>query len=171
MSFPDIKAFIMDVDGVLTDGRIGYGCGSDNEIKFFDVKDGLRIKLLKDVGIVVAVLSGRQSLANRRRMQELGIEIFMESCKDKCQGMRELCDKLGIEPEQCLYIGDDLIDVAPIRMAGIGVAVADAADEAKAEADWIMTHDGGRGAVGEAVEKLLKSMQLWEKAIVKFTRN
>ncbi|MBQ7651143.1 MAG: hypothetical protein IJS15_09300, partial [Victivallales bacterium] len=81
-----IKLFIMDVDGVLTDGRIGYGCGSDEEIKFFDVKDGLGITLLHRCGIATAVLSGRQSLANLRRLRELKVTHVIEGCKDKANG-------------------------------------------------------------------------------------
>lgn len=160
----DIKVFIMDVDGVLTDGRIGYGCGSNDEIKFFDVKDGLGITLLHRCGIATAVISGRQSLANKRRLSELKVTHVIEGCKDKATGIMELCEKLGVNPNDCLYIGDDLIDVPAMRLVGISVAVGDAAPEAKANATWIMEHNGGRGAVREAAERLLKTMGLWEQA-------
>ena len=159
-----IKLFIMDVDGVLTDGRIGYGCGSDEEIKFFDVKDGLGITLLHRCGIATAVLSGRQSLANLRRLRELKVTHVIEGCKDKANGIRDLCANLGVSPEECLYMGDDLIDLPAMRLAGISVAVGDAVPEAKANATWVMEHNGGRGAVREAAERLLKKQGLWEKA-------
>ena len=155
----------MDVDGVLTDGRIGYGCGSDDEIKFFDVKDGLGITLLHKCGIATAVISGRQSLANMRRLKELKITHVIEGCKDKSAGIRELCEKMGVTPEECLYVGDDLIDIPAMRIAGISVAVGDAAPEAKANATWILEHNGGRGAVREASEKLLRHLGLWETAL------
>lgn len=164
MTESTIKVFIMDVDGVLTDGRIGYGCGSDDEIKFFDVKDGLGLQFLHRVGIMTAVLSGRKSLANRRRLEELHVTHIIEGCKDKATGIRELCENLGVSTKECLYIGDDLIDLPAMRLAGISVAVGDAVQETKANANWIMEHNGGRGAVREAVEKLLKLQGLWEKA-------
>ena len=164
MELPQIKVFIMDVDGVLTDGGIGYGCGSDDEIKFFNVKDGLGITLLHRCGIVTAVLSGRKSLANMRRLTELKVTHVIEGCKDKSSGMMERCDKLGVSPKECLYIGDDLIDIPAMRLAGISVAVGDAVPEAKANATWVMKHKGGRGAVREAAERLLKNQGLWEKA-------
>ena len=154
----------MDVDGVLTDGGIGYGCGSDDEIKFFNVKDGLGITLLHRCGIATAVLSGRKSLANMRRLTELKVTHVIEGCKDKAAGIMELCGKLGVSPKECLYIGDDLIDLPAMRLAGISVAVGDAVPEAKANATWVMKHKGGRGAVREAAEKLLKTQGLWEKA-------
>ncbi len=154
----------MDVDGVLTDGGIGYGCGSDDEIKFFNVKDGLGITLLHRCGIATAVLSGRKSLANMRRLTELKVTHVIEGCKDKASGIMELCGKLGVSPKECLYIGDDLIDLPAMRLAGISVAVGDAVPEAKANATWVMKHKGGRGAVREAAEKLLKTQGLWEKA-------
>jgi 3-deoxy-D-manno-octulosonate 8-phosphate phosphatase (KDO 8-P phosphatase) len=164
MELPRIKVFIMDVDGVLTDGRIGYGCGSDDEIKFFNVKDGLGITLLHRCGIVTAVISGRRSLANIRRLTELKVTHVIESCKDKSTGIRELCAKLGVTPNECLYIGDDLIDLPAMRLAGISVAVGDAVPEVKANATWVMKHKGGRGAVREAAERLLKTQGLWDKA-------
>ena len=161
----NIKLFIMDVDGVLTDGRIGYGCGSDDEVKFFDVKDGLGITLLHRCGIATAVLSGRKSLANMRRLNELKVTHVIEGCKDKASGIMELCKRLGITPMECLYIGDDLIDLPAMRLAGISVAVGDAVPEAKANATWVMEHNGGRGAVREAAERLLKHLGLWEMAL------
>lgn len=161
----NIKLFIMDVDGVLTDGRIGYGCGSDDEVKFFDVKDGLGITLLHRCGIATAVLSGRKSLANMRRLNELKVTHVIEGCKDKASGIMELCKRLGITPIECLYIGDDLIDLPAMRLAGISVAVGDAVPEAKANATWVMEHNGGRGAVREAAERLLKHLGLWEMAL------
>ncbi len=161
---PAIKVFIMDVDGVLTDGRIGYGCGSNDEIKFFNVKDGLGLTLLHKAGIVTAVISGRRSLANMTRLTELKVTHVIEGCKNKSEGILELCVKLGVTPAECLYIGDDLIDLPAMRLAGISVAVGDAVPEAKANATWIMKHNGGCGAVREAAEKLLKELGLWEKA-------
>ena len=160
-----IKAVVMDVDGVLTDGGIGYGCGSDDEIKFFHVRDGLGIKLLNRNGIATAILSGRASKANRRRAEELGIPIIIESCHNKREGLLQICSQLGITPEECMYIGDDLIDLAPLHLAGIGVAVGDAVEEAKLCADWIMEHNGGKGAIREAATRLLTEKGLWDDII------
>ena len=166
-----IKAVVMDVDGVLTDGGIGYGCGSEDEIKFFNVRDGLGIKLLMRNGITTAILSGRASKANRRRAQELGIQLVIEECHDKCQGLLQICSTLGISPEECMYIGDDLIDLAPLKLAGIGVAVGDAVDEAKLCADWITKCHGGKGAVREAATRLLREKGVWNNIVNSYLKD
>lgn len=165
-----IKAVVLDVDGVLTDGRIGYGTGSDEEIKFFDVKDGASVAMLHRAGFKAAILSGRTSRANKRRAAELNFDCILEGKSDKSAGLLELCGMLGITPSECLYIGDDMIDIHPMLMAGIAAAVADASPETAAVADWRLTRPGGRGAVREAVERLLKERGLWQKATEKYYR-
>ena len=155
-----IRAVALDIDGVLTDGRIGYAGGTD-EIKFFDVKDGLGIKLLQAAEIRVGVLSGRTSQANRTRIAELGLDVAIEGSRDKASGLRELARRLGVGTEQILFVGDDLVDLPAFRLAGVAVAVADATDEAREAADFVTARPGGRGAVRETAEWLLREQGKW----------
>jgi len=158
----DIRAVVLDVDGVLTDGRIGYGCGSDDEIKFFHVRDGLGIALLRQVGIKVGIITGRCSKANRRRAEELKLDFVVEGQLRKSDALQALCAQLGLQPVHCLYVGDDVIDIGPMRLAGVSVAVADAVAEVRAVASWVASAPGGRGAVREVAEWLLKAQGSWD---------
>ena len=164
----DIKAIVLDVDGVLTDGRIGYGCGSPREIKFFDVRDGQGIRLAMRAGLRVGILSGRKSQANRTRAKELGLSFLYEGCLDKLAGWETLLSEQGLQPSECMYIGDDVVDMPPMRRAGFPVAVADAAPELDSVAVLRTKHSGGRGAVREAVEILLKGQGKWDSVLEKY---
>ncbi len=164
----EIKAIVLDIDGVLTDGRIGYGSGSDDEIKFFDVRDGHGIKLAARSGLQVGILSGRSSKANRARAAELGMDFLYEGMKDKLEGFRLLLKERGLSAKGCLYVGDDLIDMPPMREAGVAVAVADAVKELDLVADFRTKALGGRGAVRETIEWLLKEQGKWDSAIRKY---
>lgn len=160
-----IKAVILDIDGVLTDGRIGYGAGSDQEIKFFDVKDGAGIKMLQRAGIKVGFISGRESAANARRAKELALDFTVQNCTKKTEGLKTVTEQLGITPAECLYIGDDFIDASIMAVCGIAVAVGDAVSEIKNVADWTCDHNGGRGAVREVAVWLLKQQDKWEQTL------
>ena len=172
MSLPDnisdIRAIVLDVDGVLTDGRIGYGGGSPREIKFFDVRDGQGIRLALRAGLQVGILSGRKSQANRVRAKELGLSFLYEGCLDKLAGWEQMLADLGLKPEECMYIGDDVVDMPPMRRAGFPVAVADAAPELDSVAMFRTQHFGGRGAVREAIEILLKGQGKWDSVLEKY---
>ncbi len=172
MSLPDniseIKAIVLDVDGVLTDGRIGYGCGSPREIKFFDVRDGQGIRLAMRAGLRVGILSGRKSQANRTRAKELGLSFLYEGCLDKLSGWETLLAEQGLKASECMYIGDDVVDMPPMRRAGFPVAVADAVPELDSVAVLRTKHPGGRGAVREAVEILLKGQGKWDSVLAKY---
>ncbi len=160
-----IKVVILDVDGVLTSGIIGYGTGSDQEIKFFNVKDGSGIKMLQRAGLKVGILTGRSSMANRRRAEELKLDFIRENCLPKLPSFLELLNDLGVTAKECLYIGDDLVDWPVMKRAGISVAVADAAAELK-EVAMLTTHEsGGRGAVREVADWLLKEQNKWKAAL------
>lgn len=165
-----IRAVILDVDGVLTDGRIGYGGGSPDEIKFFDVKDGHGIKLLLRAGLQVGILSGRVSKANATRAAELGLSFLVEGAKDKLAAFSALLAERKLEPAECLYVGDDLIDLPVMRRCGIAVAVADAVPEVKAEAAWITAAPGGRGAVREVADRLLKAQLKWNALVERYMK-
>lgn len=163
-----VRAVILDVDGVLTDGRIGYGAGSDEEIKFFHVRDGLGIALARKCGLLVGILSGRKSGANRRRAEELKLDFMEEGCRNKDEGLTLLLEKLSLTEEECMYIGDDLIDAAPLKRCAFGVVVADGAEELDRIADYRTKAKGGQGAIREAIEILLKEQGKWEKILEEF---
>lgn len=150
----EIKLFAMDVDGTLTDGNIYMG--NDGEMfKAFNVKDGLGIKLLKDHGIIPAIITGRNSKIVENRCQELGITEFHQAVKDKAGKLRELMEKYGLTSEQTAYIGDDMNDLSAIKTAGITFAPADCAKSLKPFIDIILTRPAGQAPVREAGDMIL----------------
>ena len=149
-----IQLLALDVDGVLTDGILYYG-NAGEELKAFNIKDGLGIKLLQRAGVAVAIITGRSSQIVQRRAAELGITEIIQGREDKRQALEELCAKLHLSPSDCAYMGDDLPDLAAIAAAGVGMTVADAAAAVARVADWQSTAKGGAGAVREACEFIL----------------
>jgi len=149
-----IKLLALDVDGVLTDGRIYYG-NSGEELKAFNIKDGLGIKLLQRAGVAVAIITGRQSAIVSRRAGELGISEIIQGREDKREALAELCERIGLSLTDCAYMGDDLPDLAAIRSVGLGLTVADAASCIREAAHWCSSRNGGDGAVREACELIL----------------
>lgn len=166
----NIRAIILDIDGVLTDGRVGYS-DSEHEIKFFDVKDGHGIKLLIRAGLRVGLFSGRTSNANERRAAELGIHFMYQNEKNKREAFDRLLREQDLNAEQCLYVGDDLVDIPVIKRAGIGVAVGDAVAEVQHAADWVTQAPGGRGAVREVAERVLKLQGKWDGLLERYLGN
>lgn len=149
-----IKLFAMDVDGTLTDGNIYMG--NDGEMfKAFSVKDGLAIKLLKDYGIVPAIITGRNSKIVENRCQELGLTEFHQGIKNKAAKLTELMEKYNLSKEQVAYIGDDMNDLSAIKTAGITFAPADCAESLKPFIDIILTKPSGQAPVREAVDMIL----------------
>ncbi|MDP5071143.1 MAG: HAD hydrolase family protein [Congregibacter sp.] len=151
-----IKLLALDVDGVLTDGRITYG-NSGEELKSFNIKDGLGIKLMQRSGIEVVIITGRQSLIVERRATELGIGTIIQGREDKLQALQELCVLRGYALTECAYMGDDLPDLAAVAAVGLGMTVADASAPLLAAAHWRSSHRGGEGAVRQACEALLSA--------------
>lgn len=162
-----IKAVILDIDGVLTDGSIGYSQNSD-EIKFFNVKDGLAISLALQNGIKVGILSGRSSKANKIRAEELKLSFFYEGEKNKGIGFDKILFEQNLRPFECMYIGDDIIDIPPMKQSGISVAVGDAVNELDAFCTFRTKALGGRGAVREAIIWLLKEKNIWKNIVQKY---
>jgi 3-deoxy-D-manno-octulosonate 8-phosphate phosphatase (KDO 8-P phosphatase) len=149
-----MRLFAMDVDGILTDG--GVYVGSDNtETKRFYIPDGLGLGLLRDTGLPLAWISGRISGATSIRAAELKIPHVIQGRRDKLTALNELAVTLGLELDQCVYMGDDIIDAPAIRAAGIGVSVPHGAKGALAAADYITRRPGGGGAVREVCDHLL----------------
>ncbi len=155
-----IKLLLLDVDGVMTDGRIIYD-SNGGETKAFDVKDGHGLKLVQRAGIQVGIITGRQSAIVDRRAAELGIELVYQSAKDKQLPFKELLHKLALAPAEVAYVGDDIVDLPVMRQVGFAATVADAIDEVKAAAHLVTRRPGGRGAVREICDHLLKKSGRW----------
>ena len=151
---------LLDVDGVMTDGRIVMN-DLGQEIKFFNVKDGHGIRLLLKAGIDVAIITGRDSETVRRRALDLEIPIVYQGIKDKESVCRKIMQDKGVEKEQVCCMGDDLPDIPMLRCAGFPVAVADATFETKKSALFVTRAAGGYGAVREICEIILKAKGLW----------
>ena len=162
-----IKAIITDIDGVLTDGMLGYG--QHETIKFFHVRDGHSIKMALRSGYKVGILSGRCDPANRRRAEELNLSFFYEGEKDKNAAFDKLLHEQNLTAKECLYIGDDVVDIPVIIRAGIGVCVQNAAAEVKPFADWETTLPGGHGAVRETIVRLMIQENRWEQQMKRYT--
>lgn len=157
-----VKLVIFDVDGVLTDGRIVLN-DDGVESKFFDVRDGSGIKWLVRVGLDVAFLTGRQSHVVEVRAAELGVTRIHQGAKVKIDVYERLLNEAGLQDEAVAYAGDDLIDLPVMRRVGLALAPADARPEVKAAAHYVCREGGGRGAVREIVELILKGQGFWEQ--------
>lgn len=159
-----VKAVLLDVDGVLTDGGIYYD-PTGREIKRFHVADGLGIELLRQASIRVAILSGRASEALTRRAAELKILECYQGVRDKKAQIERLRQQWQLKREELLYVGDDLNDLPAFEAVGVRVAVANSAPELKARADFVTQASGGNGAVREVCEWLLKAQEVWEQTV------
>jgi 3-deoxy-D-manno-octulosonate 8-phosphate phosphatase (KDO 8-P phosphatase) len=160
----NIKFLILDVDGVLTDGGIILD-NKGNEFKTFHVRDGHGIKMLIRAGIHVAIITGRHSRVVERRAHELGVTELFQKCYDKRVAYRQIAEKYSLSNNEIAYVGDDIVDIPILKKAGFPVVVADADDEVKAAAMMVTKMRGGRGAVREVCDFLLKAKGLWQDII------
>jgi 3-deoxy-D-manno-octulosonate 8-phosphate phosphatase (KDO 8-P phosphatase) len=156
-----IKLLLFDVDGVLTDGGIIYN-ENGKEIKIFNVKDGLGIRLLMKADIQVGIVTGRSSEALRYRCQNLGITLVYEGVRDKGALLDEIVQTTGFRFEEIAFMGDDLPDLPIMRKVGLSIAVADAHESVIEEADMVTQANGGKGSVREVCEKILKAQGCWK---------
>jgi 3-deoxy-D-manno-octulosonate 8-phosphate phosphatase (KDO 8-P phosphatase) len=166
-SLENIKLLLLDVDGVLTDGRLTY-TDSGEQIKSFLSKDGLGLRLLMDNGVQVGIITGRTSNALLHRCRNLGIDLVFDGIRDKAQAMDQVVKRTGIDPSHMAFMGDDLIDLPAMARAGVAVAVADAVEEVRSRADIVTSANGGQGAVREICEAILKARGLWENTLKSF---
>jgi 3-deoxy-D-manno-octulosonate 8-phosphate phosphatase (KDO 8-P phosphatase) len=157
-----IRLLLLDVDGVLTDGRLAFD-GAGQEIKFFHIRDGQGIRLLQQAGIHVGILTGRRSKAVSYRASDLGIRLVFQNLRDKGQALETILKKENLKATQVCYVGDDLVDLAILARVGLAVAVSDAVPEVKAVAHCITRCPGGRGAVREICEEILKVQGRWDR--------
>jgi 3-deoxy-D-manno-octulosonate 8-phosphate phosphatase (KDO 8-P phosphatase) len=151
-----VQLLVLDVDGVLTDGRI-YLTERGEELKVFDVRDGSGIVAVRAAGIHVAIISGRRAAAVDRRARELGIDSVKQGVPDKGAEIDALIAALGVDSAQVACVGDDTVDLPMFARCGLSVAVADAHDDVIARADWVTKRPGGRGAVREVCDLLLSA--------------
>lgn len=149
-----IKLLVMDVDGVMTDGKVTYS-SDGNELKSFNIKDGVGIKRVQLAGIQTAIITGRVSPMVERRATELGINHLVQGREDKLTALRELLGTLQIELRNVAYMGDDLPDVDAIVSCGLGACPANAAGDVLSKADWIASRNGGEGCVRELCDHIL----------------
>ncbi len=166
--FRAVQLLVLDVDGVLTDGRITY-TADGQEIKSFHVRDGSALTYWQKAGKRVAIISGRTSKAVDLRAAELGITLVRQGATDKRFALRTILAATGVKPEQVCAIGDDLPELALLQSCGLAVAVADACPEIRAAAHYVTRAPGGYGAVREIIEFILHAQGRWD-AIVESLR-
>lgn len=162
-----IRLLLLDVDGVMTDGRIIYD-DQGRELKAFDVKDGHGLKLVQRAGIKVGIITGRQSPVVDQRAVELGIDLVYQGAKDKLVPFREILSRLQLSPRQVAYVGDDLVDLPILLQVGFSATVADAVNDVKSRVDLVTERPGGHGAVREICDFLLKACGRWDEVTQRY---
>ncbi len=165
-----IRLLAMDVDGVLTDGTLGYS-SDGSEVKRFHVHDGLGLTLLLATGIQIAWISGRVSPAVERRARELGVGHLLQGVRDKQNALQGLANSADITAHEIAYIGDDWNDLGAFYACGVKIAVADARGEVRARADYVTVAMGGHGAVREVCDALLAARQQWDQVLADYLRS
>ncbi len=164
-----MRLLSLDVDGVLTDGRLRYGAEGEL-IKVFHVHDGLGLKLLMREGIEVAVITAKTGGPLERRLADLGVEHAWMGREDKLAALDELIAKLGVAPKEIAHVGDDLPDLAVMRRVGVSIAVANATARVRSEAMLVTEKSGGEGAVREICERILEARGALDDAIERYLR-
>ncbi|MBW0146879.1 KdsC family phosphatase [Marinobacter arenosus] len=162
-----IRLIALDVDGIMSDGKL-YFSASGDELKAFNILDGLGLKQLMAAGITVAVITGRQSPLTEKRMRDLGIPHLMQGREDKRVALQELVSTLNIAPEAIAYMGDDLPDLPAIRYAGLGITVPNGYWLVREHAHYCTQATGGNGAVREACDMLLTAQGRLDNALAKY---
>ena len=162
-----VKLLILDVDGVLTDGRIIID-DAGVESKNFDVKDGHGLKIIMRYGIDVVLLTGRRSQVVERRAADLGITEVHQGIRNKVEALAEILQRRNLAPEETAYAGDDIVDIPLFKRVGFAVAVADAVPEVRQVADYVTGCKGGRGAVRELCEVILQAQELWADVAARY---
>jgi len=158
-----VQLLLMDVDGVLTDGRISYVPSGDSleEVKSFDVADGTGVTLAHWAGLATGIISGRSSRSVVERARELDIEEVHVGIRDKSAVLDDIINSRSISAENVAFIGDDVVDLSAMRRVGFPVAVANASDDVKPHAAYVTSACGGQGAVREVIELILKAQGKW----------
>lgn len=163
-SVQKIKFVLLDVDGVLTDGRVGL-LPDGGEIKYFSIYDGLAIRMAQRVGLEVGFISGRRSREVVVRGKELGVEVIIQGSTDKVKDVERLLEEKGLNLEEIAYVGDDLPDIPLLRRVGFSAAPRNAAEPVKYHVHYVTRNTGGDGAVREVIDLLLKTSGKWDELI------
>jgi 3-deoxy-D-manno-octulosonate 8-phosphate phosphatase (KDO 8-P phosphatase) len=162
-----VKLFVVDIDGVMTDGRIIYSIYGD-ELKFFDVQDGFGISLLRQAGIKSVIITAKKSRIVKLRARDMRVAKAYQGHLEKIKPFKKALKKFKVIPEEVCFIGDDLIDIPILKRVGLAVAVPNAVDEVKQYAHMITSKTGGRGAVREVCDLILKAQGKWALATEKY---
>jgi 3-deoxy-D-manno-octulosonate 8-phosphate phosphatase (KDO 8-P phosphatase) len=164
-----VKIFLCDVDGVLTDGSVFIG--SEREFKRFNIRDGLGLVLARRAGLKIGWVSARPSLATKLRAQELKIHFLVEQGDrlSKTGAIEKLLSQEKQGWNEVCFVGDDIVDLGPLKRAGFSVAVADGVDEAKAAADFVTRAAGGHGAIREVIEMILQAQGIWQPFVAHYS--
>ncbi len=157
--YADIRLLVMDVDGVMTDGKVTYA-SDGQELKSFNIKDGLGIKRANASGIETAIITARTSPMVERRVLELNITYLIQGREDKLTALADLVGQMNLSLDQVAYIGDDLTDLTAIESVKLGACPADAAIEVRSKADWVSSRAGGDGCVRELCDLLVSYKSL-----------
>jgi 3-deoxy-D-manno-octulosonate 8-phosphate phosphatase (KDO 8-P phosphatase) len=157
--YADIRLLVMDVDGVMTDGKVTY-TSDGQELKSFNIKDGLGIKRANASGIETAIITARTSPMVERRVLELSITHLIQGREDKLTALSDLLNQTNLSLDQVAYIGDDLTDLTAIESVKLGACPADAAIEVRSKADWVSSRAGGDGCVRELCDLLVSHKSL-----------
>jgi 3-deoxy-D-manno-octulosonate 8-phosphate phosphatase (KDO 8-P phosphatase) len=164
-----IKLLILDVDGVLTDGKLFFD-NQGHEYKSFHVRDGFGLKLLRTTGVEVAVISGRKSTSVDLRMKNLEIEHVYQGHENKRAAFEEIIGKMKVTPEQVAFVGDDLVDLLIMSQVGLAIAVEDANFAVKQRADWCTRLPGGQGAVREVCDLIMQAQGHFEGVVTSYLK-
>ena len=164
----DIKWIILDVDGVLTDGKLIYTSNGE-EVKEFSAKDGLGLAAAHKAGLSLGIITARVSPVVERRANELKFDALLMGHANKTDALRSLCESHHIKLENIAYMGDDLNDLGALSLVGLPMAPQNAAPEVKRVAQFVSNYNGGSGAVRDAVEYILKSQNMWDSVVQDYT--
>ncbi|MFH0763443.1 MAG: HAD-IIIA family hydrolase [Candidatus Omnitrophota bacterium] len=164
-----VKLVILDIDGVMTDGRIVYSIYGD-ELKFFDVQDGFGITLLNRAGIKTVIITAKKSRIVKLRARDMKVAGVYQGNIDKLIAFNKILKRFRVKPEEICFIGDDIIDISVLKRVGFAVAVPNAVGEVKAASHYTTSKMGGRGAVREICDLILKSQDKWDLAASKYLK-
>jgi len=162
-----VRVLALDCDGVLTGGELIYNREGD-DMHVFNVRDGHGLVLARVAGLKLILLTGRLSQSVERRVTELRFDHVVQRAQNKGALLRAWCDEHGVASEHVCFVGDDINDISAARFAGVGVAVADAVPELKAEVQWVTQARGGQGAVREVCEGILKAQGRWDEIVRRY---
>jgi len=162
-----VKLFIMDIDGVMTDGRIVYGIYGD-ELKFFDVQDGFGITLMNRAGIKSVIITAKKSRIVKLRAHDIKVAKIYQGYMDKLIPFNDILRRFNVKAEDVCFIGDDLIDIPVLKRVGFAVSVPNAVSEVRSVSHYVTSKTGGRGAVREVCDLILKSQGKWDIATSRY---